>query len=214
MYLDTANLKEIDQALKSGVFVGLTTNPAILHRESVNRNPRIQEILQRDLEIVYVQVVGDTVEDRLEDAEIILALNPNKIGIKIPLDQIGLETVKRFKQLHPRVPVLGTAIYTATQAILGVLAGCDTLAPYVNRMLVSNIDPYAEIAAMRQFIDERDSHCRIIAASFKQPQQVTLALNAGAHTCTLPFDIYEKMIDVPQAIDAIKVFNEKGREVF
>lgn len=214
MFLDTANLDEIRSASKSGVFRGITTNPTILNREKVNRDERVGEILALSFPILYVQVVGDTAHERLEDAEHLLSIGNPSIGIKIPLDQIGLQTVTEFKRKHPAVPVLGTAIYSATQGILGVLAGCDTLAPYVNRMLVSGVDAYAEIEAMRQFIDERDASTQIIAASFKQPEQVVKALSAGAHTCTLPYDIFVKMVDLPQAIDAIRVFNTHGKEVF
>ncbi|HBZ40876.1 MAG: transaldolase [Firmicutes bacterium GWF2_51_9] len=214
MFLDTANLFEIESALKSGVFRGVTTNPTILHREKVNRDERIREILALSLPLLYVQVIGDTAQERLEDAEHLLSIGDPSIAIKIPLDQVGLQTVHEFKKKHPTVHVLGTAIYSATQGILGVLAGCDTLAPYVNRMLVMGVDPYGEIEAMRQFIDERDASTQIIAASFKQPDQVVKALSAGAHTCTLPYDIFVKMVDLPQAQEAIRIFNTHGKEVF
>lgn len=216
MFIDTANIKDIKEALKTGVVRGVTTNPTILMREGRPRKEQLDDILSLDPGMVFVQVVGNSVEELFSDYLSLMEYGASKgakIGIKTPMSFIGLELVRRIKTHDDSVTILGTAIYSADQAILSSIAGCDYLAPYVNRMKNCGTDPYLEIRKMRTFIDDRGLGTKILAASFKDPSQVTDALVAGAHTCTLPLGIMKLMMDKEAALDAIKVFNCDGQAI-
>jgi len=108
------------------------------------------------------------------------------------------------------LPLLGTAIYSAEQAILAGIAGCDFVAPYINRMENNAIDPYAVIASTRRYYDNHAIPCQIMGASFKNTQQILHALDAGAHTCTLPPDLLHAMLEKPLVEAAIRAFNADG----
>lgn len=41
MYIDTANIKQIEKAIKTGIIKGVTTNPTILLKE---KSPRDQQL--------------------------------------------------------------------------------------------------------------------------------------------------------------------------
>lgn len=213
MFIDTANINEIKEALGTGIIKGVTTNPTILKREGRIRNLQLDDILALGPGMIFVQTVGRDLEELYEDY---LRLSEygissgREIGIKTPMSFIGLELVKRVKEHDSAVPVLGTAIYSADQGILSSIAGCDYLAPYVNRMKNCGSDPYLEIRKMRSFIDDRGIKTKILAASFKEPSQVTDALVAGAHTCTVPLAILKAMMDKEAALSAIEVFNCDG----
>lgn len=213
MYLDTANMREIKDAMKCGIFKGVTTNPTILLKSQKAREEQIKEILaEENVDFLYVQAVGESLEERYGDCKVIFSYG-EKVGVKIPVDMIGLELIQKIKKTFPERKILGTAIYSADQGILGALAGCDMLAPYVNRMANNDIDPFAAISVMRRFIDERALPTQIIAASFKNAGQVTKALESGSHTATLPYDIFLQMVEKTLAIEAIKVFNQHGKMV-
>ena len=214
MFLDTANLEEIEKNVKLGFFKGVTTNPTLLLKEKEERFQHIDNVLERDVDLVFVQVIGDTIEEFYEDYDKICKINPSKnVGIKVPMNTIGMQFVKEIKAKSPERSILGTAIYSADQGILSSLVGCDYIAPYVNRMSNNNLDPYASISQMRQFIDDRSLKTKIMAASFKNTNQVIDALMAGAHTATIPADLVEKMVNKELAVNAINVFNEHGREL-
>lgn len=216
MYLDTANLSEIGEALKTGVIAGVTTNPTILKKESKPRLQQIDEIMQLQPKILFVQILGSTVQDLMEDFKLIHGYAASKgysIGIKVPMNYIGLEVVKQIKQIAPDMLILGTAIYSADQVILSALAGCDYVAPYVNRMQNNGIDPFSEIGKMRKFIDSRGLKTQILAASFKNTAQITDALMSGAHTCTIPLSLLKQMMEKQLAVSAIEVFNEDGAQL-
>lgn len=62
------------------------------------------EILEMGVRFIYVQAIGETVEERLEDCETILSLdNAGRVGLKIPMDIAGLEVVKQIREKYPRL---------------------------------------------------------------------------------------------------------------
>lgn len=214
MFLDTANIDEINDNLLLGIFKGVTTNPTLLLKEKKERFSQINNILATDVEVLFVQVIGETVEELIEDYNKIRNIQMDKkIVIKVPMNTIGLEFVKNIKQLYPKQLVLGTAIYSSDQGILATVVGCDYLAPYVNRMSNNNLDPYTSIAQMRKFIDNRQLPTKIMAASFKNANQVVDSLIAGAHTATIPAEIVDQMMNKELALNAIRVFNNHGQEL-
>lgn len=214
MFLDTANVFEIQRYQKSGLFEGVTTNPTILSREHKNRNSQINELLQLGFSLVFVQLLGETLEEFKVDFEQLQKewQNETALGVKVPLNLGGLEFIHYIKQQYPEKKVLGTAIYSADQAILGSLAGCDYLALYVNRMEDNNLDPFESIAQTRKFIESRKLKTQIMAASFKNTNQIIHALDSGAHTVTIPPNLFEQMVNKKLAESAIKQFNEDGKQ--
>ena len=214
MFLDTANINEINQCMKTGVFKGVTTNPTILLKEEKSRREQIEAILKTDVKILYVQLIGSTVDELLEDYEELMKIKTDKvIGFKISMDFAGLEAVSKIKAKNSEALILGTAIYSADQGILAALAGCDWVAPYVNRMLNNHIDPFDAIAKMRLFYDDRDLDCKILAASFKNTTQILDALESGSHSVTVPPELFHQMIGKELAENAIRVFNQHGKDL-
>lgn len=214
MFIDTANLEEIKLALKTGTVKGVTTNPTILKKVGKKREEQISDILSLGIKRLYVQTLGETAEEMFSDYKILKSIGEKhntKLGIKVPLSIEGLEAVARIKQDDRNVSILGTAIYSADQGIMGAIAGCDLLAPYVNRMQNNSIDSIAEISKMREFIDSRGLDTQILAASFKNSNQVVDSLVNGAHTCTIPYEIMVQMMNKDVAINAIRVFNQDGK---
>lgn len=214
MFLDSVNVKEIQEGLQLGFIKGVTSNPTLLLREGEARLQQIEKILATQTSLLFVQLVGDTVEELVLDYQKIKGIKTDKnIAIKVPLSFTGLTFIDQIKKENPEQIILGTGIYSADQGIMGSLAGCDYIAPYVNRMENNNIDPSHAIYQMRTFIDDRGLSTKIMGASFKNTNQVIEALVAGAHTVTVPMDILKALTDKQLATSAIKVFNDHGREL-
>ena len=161
--------------------------------------------------LVFVQVLGATTAEMLDDYHRILAAFPDvPLGIKIPVNHAGLETIAAMRAHRLDLPLLGTAIYSAEQAILAGIAGCDFVAPYINRMENHAIDSCAVIATTRRYYDNHAIPCQIMGASFKNSAQILRALDAGAHTCTIPPDLLHAMLEQPLVAAAIQAFNADG----
>ncbi len=214
MYIDTGDLNQIKESLKTGVIKGVTTNPTILKKQAKPRFEQIDDIMALKPGILFVQLIGASTEDLLADFDKLMKFADAKsynLGVKVPMIFCGLEVIKEIKQKRPLVKILATAIYSADQAILATIAGADMLAPYVNRMQNNSVDPYDEIMKMRQFIDDRNYETEILAASFKSTSQITNALSHGSHTCTIPYDLLVQMVNKDVAVLATNVFNEDAK---
>lgn len=213
MFLDTANIQEIKEAFTLGVLKGVTTNPSILLKEGKTREVIVKEILANSEGIVFVQAAGSTFEEMYADCEEILSLNDKRIALKIPANIPGLKVIKEFKNKEDAPVILATAIFSVDQSILCGLAGCDYIAPYVNRMANNNIDPFEVVRKTRKIYDDRGIKTQILAASFKNTNQVSDILEAGAHTATISYDILQGMASKALASASIAGFNEDWNEL-
>jgi len=214
MYLDTANIKDIKQYTNYGIIKGVTTNPTLLLKEGKERISHLKNIEETNNGMVFVQIVGDTFKELWEDYIKINDLIPdNNFGLKVPLNFPGLAFIKKIKEEETDRKVLGTAIYSADQGIIGAISGCDYLAPYVNRMSNNNLDPYRVIKQIKMFIDQRNLKTEIMGASFKNTNQIISSLMAGAHTATIPPNILNQMVNKELATNGIEIFNKHGKEL-
>ena len=211
MYLDSADPAAIARYLPLGILKGITTNQTLLKKQGSAREAQLAAILATRPPLLFVQVLGATTTEMLDDYYRILAAFPDApLGIKIPVNHAGLETIAAMRAHRLDLPLLGTAIYSAEQAILAGIAGCDFVAPYINRMENHAIDPCAVIATTRRYYDNHAIPCQIMAASFKNTTQILRALDAGAHTCTIPPDLLHAMLEQPLVAAAIRAFNADG----
>ncbi len=102
--------------------------------------------------------------------------------------------------------ITATAIYTVFQGLLAIEAGADYLAPYYNRMANLNIDSNAVIAQLSEAIDRECSESKILAASFKNVEQVNQAFANGAQAITAGADIFEATFSMPSIEKAVNDF--------
>lgn len=191
-----------------GIFKGITTNPSILLKESLQRETVMDHFKEKDLENIFLQVEGKSFEEMEKDYYNIkssMYFN-RKICFKVPITINGLKLIRKIKRDNPDQVVLGTAIYSTNQGILGAKTGCDYLAFYVNRMESNHINPFKEIESTRKYIDFQKLTTMIMGASFKNTQQVVNSFNAGAHTVTISPDIIESMLVNPLVEDAVEKF--------
>ena len=85
IFLDCSDVDLIKHSFESGLVDGITTNPSLMLK--AGKNP--MDVLKEISEIfpfhssVSAEVVGDTVDSMLEEAEEYLQIGPN-ITIKVP----------------------------------------------------------------------------------------------------------------------------------
>lgn len=191
----------------------MTTNPTLLLREGKKREHVVREILRRTTGTVFVQAVGETVDDLYQDCQKILQLNDQRIGLKIPANMAGLQVIEQIKREDKKQVILATAIFSVEQSLLSAFAGSDWIAPYVNRMEKNHLHPYEIIKKIRKIFDQQGISTRILAASFKSTDQVVNALAAGAHTITISYEIFEQMIDQKLALKSIDQFHRDWEQL-
>ncbi|HFI0149695.1 TPA: fructose-6-phosphate aldolase [Streptococcus suis] len=207
--LDTLNIEEIKKWSAILPLAGITSNPTIAKKEG---NIDFFERLRAIREIVgpgpslHVQVVAKDCEAILADAKKIRELAPDNVYIKVPVTPDGLAAMKILKAEGYKITA--TAIYTTFQGLLAIEAGADYLAPYYNRMANLNIDSNAVIAQLSEAIDRDCSESKILAASFKNVDQVNQAFAHGAQAITAGADVFEAAFAMPSIAKAVDDFAE------
>lgn len=150
-WLATANLKRTEECLAYGVFQGIITNPHVVALEK--REPvALFTDLVKIAPAAYYQLNAGTVEDMLEEANKMLAIDPAKMRIKVPATRNGLAVIRNLTEQG--IAVMATAVPTSTWMVLAVAAGAVAIAPYSGMLQRRNILSKMEgVFAMQEIIE-------------------------------------------------------------
>lgn len=215
LMLDTGNLDSIKNYLQYFNVAGVTTNPSILKKKSkqelTETLTKIQNILPRETTL-HVQVVAIDSEGICQDAYKIRETFGDDVCIKIPVTKDGLKAIKKLKEDNYRVTA--TAVYSSVQALLAINLGVDFIALYINRMQNINIDGIKVTESIHQYIKTNKLETQILGASFKNIEQVTQTVLAGADYVTVGEDVLDQMLDQYIANKASQEFLSDWKKQF
>ncbi len=212
--LDTADLSAIKHCNEFYPLAGVTTNPSIIAKEKTEfwgLLKSIREIIGVE-KFLCVQTLEDTAEGIVADAKCIKEKIGGNLYIKIPIGEAGLKATPLVKELG--IGVLMTAIFTPAQALIAAKAGADFVAPYVNRL--DNIvgDGTAVVAEIVKQFNNFGMDCQVLAASFKNVEQVNKCASVGCHSVTVAPEIMKGIISHPMTDAAIVGFEKDWQGVY
>lgn len=213
-FLDTADLKEIEEAASWGVLAGVTTNPTLYSRiggklsDFHNHIKRICEIVDGP---VSAESVAMTRDEIIRDGRELAAIAPNVV-VKIPTMIEGLAATKQLAS--EGIPVNMTLCFTVPQALMAARAGARYISPFVGRfddIAESGLDQLAEVVAAINNYNFADStvngeQIEIIAASVRSAHHVTQAALIGANIATVPFSTLKKCVSHPLTDRGLEAF--------
>ena len=193
---------------------GVTTNPSIIAKEKGDFWQILKEIrgvIGND-KMLHVQTVQTTAKKMVEEAKLIKEKIGGDIYIKIPISEEGLKAVPMIKNLG--IGVTMTAIFTPAQALMAAKAGADFVAPYVNRL--DNIlgDGTNVVAEIVQQFEIYGLDCKVLAASFKNAEQVHRCALCGCHSVTVSADVLKSLITHPMTDAAVEGFERDWKGVY
>lgn len=204
LYLDSADLDAIRPLAETGAFVGVTTNPTILKKA----NKGFHDIEALDKAFVgmglterFYQAVGTTQEELVESAHRIFDLGPG-VWVKIPAVGEGLRAAYQLAGQ----PILLTAIYHPTQALIAETLDVDWIAPYVGRMDDIDGKGIENTALMAYHLEETD--VGILAASIRNVDVLNQLMAVGVHDFTISTALATELINQPSAAEAWRVFEQ------
>lgn len=204
LYLDSADLDAIRPLAETGAFVGVTTNPTILKKA----NKGFHDIEALDKAFVgmglterFYQAVGTTQEELVESAHRIFDLGPG-VWVKIPAVGEGLRAAYQLAGQ----PILLTAIYHPTQALIAEALDVDWIAPYVGRMDDIDGKGIENTALMAYHLEETD--VGILAASIRNVDVLNQLMAVGVHDFTISTALATELINQPSAAEAWRVFEQ------
>ncbi len=204
--LDTANLEEIEKALDIFPITGVTSNPTILKAlGKVDLYGHLGKVkLLCGNRSLHVQVVSETAEEIIKEADVIRKTLGLNTYIKIPVNKEGLKAIKALSSKG--VNITATAVYSSMQGILAVLAGAKYVAVYFNRMENNNSDPSLTIEEISNFIAEGGYIAKVLGASYKNVGQLVKSFNSGARSITVSPDLLYAAVEMASIDKAVADF--------
>lgn len=204
LFLDTANINEIEKGLEWGVIRGVTTNPSLVAKEgSISFRQHVKKIAEIVKGPVSAEVISTDTEEMIAEARSLSSLDPN-IVVKIPMIQNGIAATKKLSS--EGIPVNVTLVFSPQQALLAALAGAAYVSPFVGRLDDIGEDGIGLVRDIAQIFSIHNIKTEIIAASIRHPRHVFDAVVAGAHVVTLPFNVLEQMFNHPLTDKGLKKF--------
>ncbi|MBU4445466.1 fructose-6-phosphate aldolase [bacterium] len=210
LFIDTANLDEIKTAQSWGILDGVTTNPTLLSREKGN----FRDILRSICEVVDGPVSGEVVsldaEGMIKEGKDLATIHSN-IVIKIPVTLEGLKAIKSLTAAGIRTNT--TLVFSPLQALLAAKAGTTFVSPFVGRLDDIHHVGMDLVSQIVTIYENYNYETEVIVASIRNPLHIVEAAMFGAHICTIPFSVLQKMVKHPLTDSGIKRFLEDWKKV-
>lgn len=194
-FIDTADVKEIRAAAALGILDGVTTNPSLIAKTGRPFKDVITEICEIVDGPVSAEVTALDTEGMLKEGRE-LAKWADNIVVKIPLTPDGLRACKTLTDEGVGVNV--TLCFSTNQALLAARAGATYISPFIGRLDdlgQEGMDLIEEIVAA--YDNYPNISTEVLVASVRHPRHVTDAAIIGAHVCTVPFGVIDKMFKHP-----------------
>ena len=211
LFLDTANIDEIREAVGWGVISGVTTNPTLVARE---QGRTFAEILREITDVVPGPVSAEAISldapGMIAEARTLAAAAEN-IVVKIPMTPEGLKATKTLAGEGIRTNV--TLVFSANQALLAALAGASYVSPFVGRLDDAGHDGMQVVRDIAQIFEIHGLESEIIAASIRHPLHVIDAAKAGADIATVPMKVLRAMVSHPLTDRGIEMFLADWKKV-
>lgn len=109
---------------------------------------------------------------------------------------------------HQGIRVNTTLCFSPTQALIAAKAGAYIISPFIGRLDDINENGLLLIEEIRAIYDHYGFKTQVLAASIRSPRQVTEVALRGADIATLPYPIFEKLVNHPLTDSGQKKFLE------
>lgn len=213
LLIDHANLTDIKELIELFPIDGVTTNPTILAKEGENPKERllnIRKLIGPDMDL-HCQVVASKKEEMMAQARKLVDMLGKNTYIKIPSSGEGFKAMEELSK--EGIKITATGIYSPLQGFLAAKAGAKYLAPYVNRIDNLGYDGLAVTKKIQNIIEANDFDAEILAASFKNSNQVLDLVERGVGALTLGPDVFSGLVNDRNVDFAIGNFEDDFRSL-
>jgi transaldolase len=197
-FIDTANLKDIQEAQDLGVLDGVTTNPSLMAKEGISGKDNVFKHYKAICDIVEgdvsAEVIAVDLEGMIREGEELAELD-EKIVVKIPMTKEGVKALKYFSEKGIKTNC--TLIFSAGQALLAAKAGASYVSPFLGRLDDISYDGTQLIEQIRTIYDNYGFDTEILAASIRHPIHIIKCAEIGADVMTGPLSAITALLYHP-----------------
>ncbi|MDO5135377.1 MAG: transaldolase family protein [Eubacteriales bacterium] len=206
LIIDDAHIDLIQRVYEFYPVDGVTTNPSILAKSG--RNPyevlkEIREFIGEEAEL-HVQAVSRNAAGMVEEADRIVKELGENTYVKIPSIPEGFKAMKMLREKG--LMITATAIYTPMQAFLAAKCGAAYAAPYINRIDNMGYNGIQVAKNIHDIFKNNGLKTEVLAASFKNSQQLLELCEYGIGASTVAPDVIEGLVKNQAITGAIEDF--------
>ena len=202
-FVDTAEVKDIQELNDLGLLDGVTTNPSLIAKSGRQFKDVIAEICKIVEGPVSAEVVSLDYEGMMREASDLRKI-ANNVTVKVPLTLDGLKACKALSSDGCMVNV--TLCFSANQALLAAKAGATFISAVIGRLDDIHLDGTELIAEIRQIYDNYAFDTEILAASIRTPLHVKQVALIGADVATCPPAVIKALVKHPLTDKGIEQF--------
>jgi transaldolase len=203
--LDSASVDDAVAAAELGFVRGITTNPALMARETTEPLAHLERLLSAfPVGPVCYQPTRTSYAEMDDEARAAASLAPDRVVAKLPatLDAVKLAAALTGDGIRCAL----TAVYSPAQALLAHEVGCVWVIPYVDRAARHADGSMAGVDSLAAVLARLQSSTRILAASLKSAPQVVDAILHGSHDITAPLEVLVGLPAHPLTESAVREF--------
>jgi len=136
---------------------------------------------------LHVQIVSQRADDMVAEARALRGEIGGNLFIKLPVTREGFAAIPRI--VREGMQVTATGIHSSMQGFMAAKAGARYVAPYVNRMDNYGIDGVRVASEIHRTLRSYDLKADVLAASFKNSEQVLELVRQGVGAITAAPDV-------------------------
>lgn len=213
-FIDTANLKQIEEAAALGILDGVTTNPSLMAKEGISGQANIERHYRTIAEMVpgdvSAEVIATDYEGMVEEGKRLASIAPN-IVVKVPVIKDGIKAISHFSKIGIKTNC--TLIFSAAQALLAAKAGATYVSPFIGRIDDTNWEGVDLIAEIATIFKAQGFKTQLLAASIRSSKHIVEAALAGADVVTCPLSSILGMLKHPLTDIGLEQFLADHRKV-
>jgi transaldolase len=217
LFVDTANLDDLEQCLKRGFPGGVTTNPSILSKEQrrdfrVHINDLIAVLQRYGYDIpLSVEVFTADPDEMIAQAEEFVGHfghYPN-LNIKVPVGWNELAVIAELRRRGIRVNC--TCCMSYNQAVMAARAGANYVSLFWGRIRDIGYDAGSVVRQVHETLRRWGDPAEIIAGSIRHIADINEALQSGADIVTVPPKFFPQMCAHPKTDEVVSQFVDDFR---
>ena len=194
LFIDSAEISEIEAAAKTGLIDGVTTNPSLVAKAA----QPFEKLLLRICELIdgpiSAEVTTLTAPEMLAQGRQLSRLHKN-IVVKLPLTWDGLKACQGLASEGIRTNV--TLCFSEVQAVMAAKAGATYVSPFVGRLDDIGQDGMGLIRGIREAYDQYGFETQILVASIRHVDHVRQSVLCGGDVGTLPYKVFQQLLSHP-----------------
>jgi len=210
LFIDTADIEQIREAVSWGVVDGVTTNPTHVSKTGRPARAVYEDICRMVPGPISLETIGLEAEQIVSEARQLAKIADNVV-VKVPIMREGLKAVKRLAAEGIKTNV--TVNFSPLQALLAAKCGATYISPFVGRLDAVGHVGMDLVRQIKTIYDNYGFSTQIIVAAVRHPLHVLESALVGSHVCTMSFDVLKQLYDHPLTDIAIATFLKDWQKV-